>query len=359
VASHGEEVGERRRRPRAANVATGIVALAFALAASEAVMAWLDLPEPPTNVSRVRGVKEKATIPGLRTQLAPHARWVHEFDSDPRGYFGDGVEYAINSFGARDREYPRAKPPGTRRIVAMGDSFTFGTGVHAEDTFAKRLEALLAELGDGSTIEVINFGVPGYNTPSEVILLEHLALSFSPDVVLISIFLNDAGGDIGGGGFGTVENLGVSQQEDWPSRHSRMIRAVRSLWRKRAVARRLIASYHQSFGEDFPGWRAMRSALERAAALQQSHGYRLVGVIWPVMYSLDEDYPFMAIHEKLARTFGSLGVPVLDLLSHFRGRDARDLWVHRTNQHPNEECHAIAARAILEHLEEGGILPWP
>ena len=101
----------------------------------------------------------------------------------------------------------------------------------------------------------------------------------------------------------------------------------------------------------------MRRALERFAALQGRHGFQLIGVIWPVMYSLDESYPFAAIHEKIVRTLGNLGVPVVDLLPHFRGMDARDLWVHRTNQHPNEVGHAIAARAILEYLEENGVVP--
>ena len=48
-----------------------------------------------------------SSIAGLKHELIPNARWFHEFDSDPRGYFGPdgGVEYVINSFGARDHEY--------------------------------------------------------------------------------------------------------------------------------------------------------------------------------------------------------------------------------------------------------------
>ena len=49
----------------------------------------------------------------------------------------------INSKGLRDREYKYAKPPGTRRILCLGDSFKLGYGVEADQTFAKVLERLL------------------------------------------------------------------------------------------------------------------------------------------------------------------------------------------------------------------------
>ena len=48
------------------------------------------------------------------------------------------------------------------------------------------------------------------------------------------------------------------------------------------------------------------------------------------------------------------GVPHLDLLDTFDGRDPSDLVVGRFDAHPNEEGHRIAAEAILPWLD--GIL---
>src|SRR2546430_1564409 len=50
------------------------------------------------------------------------------------------MKVKINSLGMRDREYSVEKPKGTYRILVLGDSYTFGSGVQADETYAKLLE---------------------------------------------------------------------------------------------------------------------------------------------------------------------------------------------------------------------------
>jgi len=65
-----------------------------------------------------------------------------------------------NSVGLRDSEIS-AKPDGTVRILAMGDSFTMGAGVALEDTYLKVIERLAnAQLEE--SFEVVNGGTGGY-----------------------------------------------------------------------------------------------------------------------------------------------------------------------------------------------------
>ena len=86
----------------------------------------------------------------------------------------------INALGLReDREYGR-KPPGTYRILAIGDSFTMGVNVELEDTYVKVLERLLESGSDGQTYEVINAGVPGYNTRQELTYLREEGFKLEP-----------------------------------------------------------------------------------------------------------------------------------------------------------------------------------
>jgi hypothetical protein len=39
-----------------------------------------------------------------------------------------------------------------------------------------------------------------------------------------------------------------------------------------------------------------------------------------------------------------------------KGKDARNLWVHPTDQHPNETVHRIAAEALVEQITRDPVL---
>ena len=91
------------------------------------------------------------------------------------------------------REYEREKPPGTFRIVGVGDSGMFGWNVHQGEDYMAVLEGLLNRRNDGTTYEALNFGVPGYNTGQELAMLRDRGLAFEPDVVLVGWCDNDFG----------------------------------------------------------------------------------------------------------------------------------------------------------------------
>ncbi len=103
-----------------------------------------------------------------------------------------GARIHINADGLRARaEYARPKPPGVYRVLLLGDSMTFGQGLRDEDTFATLLERELS--AGGITTEVINSGVPGYNTAQEAAYLRRTGMSYEPDCVLILFIGNDLG----------------------------------------------------------------------------------------------------------------------------------------------------------------------
>jgi lysophospholipase L1-like esterase len=97
----------------------------------------------------------------------------------------------INSAGFRDDEYTVGKPEGTYRIVALGDSITFGMKFPIEDRFTEQLERRLQS--EGRKVEVLNLGVAGYDTIQEVAFLEKTGLRFEPDLVVVAFCINDAG----------------------------------------------------------------------------------------------------------------------------------------------------------------------
>src|SRR5262245_14206914 len=74
-----------------------------------------------------------------------------------------GAECVTNSRGLREEELPLAKPPGTCRVLVLGDSTALGFGVPVAARFSDQLELLLNRDHAGTRFEVINAGVPGYS----------------------------------------------------------------------------------------------------------------------------------------------------------------------------------------------------
>jgi lysophospholipase L1-like esterase len=102
---------------------------------------------------------------------------------------GEGVEtyIRVNSDGLRDREHTKEKPADTLRVAVVGDSYAEALQVPAESAFWSVAERRLqdcAALG-GRKVEFINFGVSGFSTARELILLRTHVRQYSPDVVVL------------------------------------------------------------------------------------------------------------------------------------------------------------------------------
>jgi hypothetical protein len=93
-----------------------------------------------------------------------------------------------NQFGhriavSRPREYDAAKPPGVIRVAMYGDSFTFGDEWPIEDSFVEQLQQRLDPTF--SRIQVLNFGVPGYNPYQTWDYMRETLPVFQPDVAIV------------------------------------------------------------------------------------------------------------------------------------------------------------------------------
>ena len=99
----------------------------------------------------------------------PDATKGDRFTPNFRGYFlnppYDHIPININSRGLRDVEHELKKPEKTIRILGLGDSVTFGSGVFLEETYLYRLEQLLQQ--QGINAEVIKSGVNSYKVDQE------------------------------------------------------------------------------------------------------------------------------------------------------------------------------------------------
>ena len=97
---------------------------------------------------------------------------------------------AINRLGLRDRRQAYEKPPGTFRVLFLGDSFVEAVQVQQAEGVAEQLEGELSRSASGP-VEVINAGVAAYGTVQESLLLEHIGERFQPDIVLVLFFVGN------------------------------------------------------------------------------------------------------------------------------------------------------------------------
>ena len=121
------------------------------------------------------------------TEYDPLLGWKNKPNS--KGFFTmpDSKSYVeINSYGCRNREYP-LKKYSKKRIIAYGDSYTWGYGINNNEIFTEILEKKL----NGDKIEIINFGVPGYGTDQEYLSFKKYGIQWKPDIVIVMLHTRD------------------------------------------------------------------------------------------------------------------------------------------------------------------------
>jgi hypothetical protein len=96
----------------------------------------------------------------------------------------------INTLGFRGTEFSEIKPPNTYRIFMVGGSTMFGAGATSDETtIPGYLQQLLNE--NDFDIEVINSGIQGADSNTELNLIKHKLITFSPDLIVIYDGWND------------------------------------------------------------------------------------------------------------------------------------------------------------------------
>jgi len=277
------------------------------------------------------------------------------------------IEIKLNSEGFRDKEHDRAKPDGVVRILAVGDSFTFGFGVEANETYPRLLERLFGE----TRAEVLNMGIGGLGTVEEADIVSY-GVRYAPDLILLGLLAEDRWSPHSGNDL--CDNARVSRAaaseaaapartglvgfsgrvQRWLARNSAayflvMTRAGTGV-RTSAVGLR----EGRNRKELDEAWRITKDALRNIANVARGAGARLVIVRIPFLYDVHSEEPdrttaILTGFEKES------GIPVCDLLGTFRKHRDRNLYFP-ADGHWTPGAHRLAAKEILWYLREHGLL---
>ena len=241
--------------------------------------------------------------------------------------FTVGEPVTTNALGLRSPEVAAQEAEGELRILVLGDSQTFGNGVGQEETYPRRLEALLAARRPARRVTVVNAGVPGYDTGQEVELLERLLPVINPSVVVVGFYLNDIteavypdksqAMDKEQGTFrrqGTTALL--SEETIHLLKRSRLVTLL--YWQLRQVGARGEASlfYLPLQGRTSPeiesGWSNIEAALRHAKSLVEARGGRLLVFPIPDPQDFLGSYPHEQYRSRLLSLASRLGLDAFD-----------------------------------------------
>jgi lysophospholipase L1-like esterase len=265
-----------------------------------------------------------------------------------------------NVFGFRSPHEQVARRPGIRRILAIGDSFTWGLYIPDSDsTWPARLER---RLGDG--VEVINMGQRGWTTANEAEFLRRLGWQFDPDLVLVQYYLNDTYDS--GPDFEYRQGPQVYVLPDLFARgyvrHSALVwMAAGAVTRLRYGTQLQRVEAEGRYRPGSPAWRQLSEGLRQIGDSARARGTPVLFVLFPDLAPgrwTPATYPARAIHQQVAREARTAGLHVLDLTGAFaaEGGDWKRWWVLPYDSHPNAAAYELAARAIAGEIEKRDLL---
>ncbi len=275
-----------------------------------------------------------------------------------------------------------ADGPDLWRIVAVGDSCTYGSADDI-DTYPAMLDALLAERErPGLRYEVVNAGISGLNSDLALRRLRSKVLPLEPDLVTIYIGWND------------LMKFDPLAQQGGSARWTGVARLLDRLWLVKGLRKLLFfhlrpvlrppatgpesrtgrfADFRPAIYED--NLRAMISESRAAGARvllltlpsvvrrdMTADELRAAGVVFPYFPSAYAVGDFVDLIDSYNRSVERVareeGVPVADLAATFESLGSPRPYFYDT-MHPNHEGRQVVAGALLEALQAEALLGPP
>ena len=291
------------------------------------------------------------------------------------GFKQGGIE--INSLGFRGQEFPVQKGAGTFRIVAMGDSTTFGYGETSASPYPVQLQIALDQrtAACGQRYEVINAGVEGYAARNVLARLEKEVLTLAPDLLIVYVGWNDLFG------LDPEDRLPTVNPNSWFNRFLRrsylLQAATKVVFRtilplREEVTPERIARYQSfmptPFLEDYR--RIVRTARARGVAIAVTTLPSVLGAeSWEENRGILH-YPAFTARPELLRILwerynqairglaAEMNVPLLGLAEGIRRiQDGRTLFIDTL--HFNTPGYRAVAEVMLGELAAARLLPCP
>lgn len=348
----------RRRWTWRFRIAALVIGLAIGLLAAEIVIRLVPVERLPEMAS----YETQDFYAGV--VVRPSANYEMYYELIP-----NQAETGINEFGYRGPARGTKKPPGTRRIVGIGDSTFFGWKVGYEESCLGTLERLLNE-NRTDPVQVIDLAVPGYNTVTELAMLRERGFGYDPDLIVFGYDHNDPEGMV----------PRTHKANFMPAAYGENVvgsQLIRYL-RRRSLCAELTRLHAEPDGNERtkdgyivggPSWQRHLDAMAEMSRLARERGIPIVVVVYETDIDRDPERAsehYQKLHRSLLPFWKEHGFYVVDCYDLFQTYMAEhgvpnttSLWINpqKVDRHPNPAGHAMMAEAIFELIQREGLVP--
>ena len=180
--------GRGRKSRLLLSVIGGILGIFLVVVPAELALRLIAVFSPETRyLATRRGGELRRRFTSLQEYLAtqpahvvPHRRWFNHW---------------TNALGFNDEEFTVPKPAGRFRIMAVGDSFTYGLVPYPQNVMTL-LEASLRAACPDRDLDLLNFGIGGTNVADYRTIIELGYATYEPDLVLVNVYAGNDGPDL-------------------------------------------------------------------------------------------------------------------------------------------------------------------
>ena len=295
------------------------------------------------------------SIVGLEMTL----RWIHaRRPANDYRTITWGHPVTTNRFGFREREFKVPKPSGTYRVMVLGDSFTWGSGLSLEERYTERIQRHLRQRFPERNIEVLNFGQPSTPTTEHARNLTQFVDRVTPDRIVVGFCVNDPQPRAQNYAveldnyrwlFLGIETLGrcrlVATRQFLKTRCGQLLRNI-------GVIPQWWIALDRVYQPDSTEWQAFCAALKSIKAHNARRGLPppLFAALWYGRGNFNQPDTRLRLIAKwcrqATRAAQTAGFEIVDMEPAFLRQGDRNRWVNAWDGHPSAECNRIYA----EHL---------
>ncbi|MBN2056799.1 hypothetical protein JW905_17860 [bacterium] len=238
----------------------------------------------------------------------------------------------------------RLGQPFDYRILALGDSFTYGAGVAMEESYPAQLEQRLSGLVPDKRIAVLNGGRSGRNLADGAAALDAALRCHRFDLVLWQLYRNDV--DPSSDYYGRTMPF-ATRQAVRLSRHSDLFysllhRILIPRWSEQYDE--LLKEFYDSASDN---WRRIERAFGEVSGAAGRTGVQVIVFVYPAVEFANAR--FIAEEAQLEAAAGAAGLETVSLRPEIWPdvESMKPFWASPEDRHPSSYAHSLVVEKLI------------